>query len=237
MAVVHKLSAGFVALFLIIACSRKSTAATTTTDTSGQNPFQVCPAVSTACFDDALCLECVTGSLPINETECTRIYPSLSQFITVDVTPINSTSASDTILAAEECEELGVLICCTLDLQAANNCSSSQLTLEFWECGLEYKGCSVADLPCYANITDVIDSSTALGGNTPAPATSSGGVGEDRGVTPSPVADVDDTLVSDTSGAVAANGMLPFPMATRGVLTALFVGQMLRSLLGLLFIR
>lgn len=124
---------------------------------SAVDPFEVCPAESSACYDDKTCLECVIGLMPVNETECSRLYPVLLE-ARVPSEPTASTPSSwlsDPLLAAE-CEELAALICCTFDMQEIYDCSGSELTVGYWGCGLEYKGCSIEELPCYGSIMDVV---------------------------------------------------------------------------------
>lgn len=129
------------------------------TTTSGVvDPFEVCPAESSACYDDTTCLECVTTVMPINETECSRLYPILlephnaASPTTGSVTPAPVVPAWHTA----ECEELAALICCTFDMLVNYDCTGSELTVDFWECGLQYKGCSIEELPCYSNIAGMV---------------------------------------------------------------------------------
>lgn len=108
-------------------------------------PAEVCPQEAADCYADTVCTECVIGSKPIEDEECSKLYPVLQD---ENVT---------------ECQSLAASICCRFDVVGMYDCRTDSLTLEYWSCGMEDRGCSFDSLPCnYGN-----SSSASL--STPSP--------------------------------------------------------------------
>lgn len=113
------------------------------------SPFTVCPEEVETCYEDAVCLECVSESTPLDEEQCRELYPVLKK---ANVT---------------ECEDLAASICCTFDLIDAYDCRTNAQTLEFWKCGMEYKNCSFDTLPCdFGSVNSMGDSTSSMAQNS-----------------------------------------------------------------------
>ncbi|CAB1099255.1 unnamed protein product [Ectocarpus sp. CCAP 1310/34] len=107
---------------------------------------EACVEEAAACYDSALCWDCVAQFAEDGVDSCGERYPAMS----------NS--------GASDCDVASALFCCSFYV-SGQDCLDDAVTMEFFQCGLEESGCTLSDSDCSAG-----DSSSTPSASDSAPA-------------------------------------------------------------------
>lgn len=118
-------------LFLVINASTNLLHVAHASTSLPSSSSEACVDETAACYDSALCWDCVAQFAEDGADSCGERYPAMT----------NS--------GASDCDVASALFCCSFYV-SGQDCLGDAVTMDFFRCGLEESGCTLSESDCSA---------------------------------------------------------------------------------------